>query len=61
MKYVFEKFNLQLVKLLYQNFEHLTLTHLPWDKIAAVSQTTFSNIFSWKKYFGFFIFIEVCS
>ena len=30
------------------------LTHLPLDKMAAISQTTFSNAFSWKKMLDFF-------
>ena len=29
------------------------LTHLPLDKVAAISQTTFSSAFSWMKRFGF--------
>ena len=29
------------------------LTHLPWDKMATISQTTFSNAFSWMKSFVF--------
>ena len=29
------------------------LTHLPLDKMATISQTTFSNAFSWKKMFEF--------
>ena len=29
------------------------LTHLPLDKLAAISQTTFSNAFSWMKHFVF--------
>ena len=31
----------------------LVLTHLPLDKMAAISQTTFSNAFSWMKSFVF--------
>ena len=29
------------------------LTHLPLDKMAAISQTTFSNAFSWMKMLEF--------
>ena len=35
-----------------------TLTYLPLDKIAAISQTTFSNAFSWMKSFVFW-FLKV--
>ena len=30
-------------------------THLSLDKIAAISQTTFSNAFSWMKQFDFLL------
>ena len=32
---------------------HLSLTHWGWDKMAAISQTTFSSTFSWMKMFEF--------
>ena len=32
---------------------HLTLTHLPLDKMAAISKTIFSNAFLWMKSFVF--------
>ena len=35
------------------------LTHLPLDKIASVSQTIFSNAFSWMKNFVFFVLISL--
>ena len=39
-----------------------TLTHLPLNKMAAISQTTFSNAFSWMKILYFDSnFTEVCS
>ena len=31
----------------------ISLTHLPLDKMAAISQTTYSSAFSWIKIFGF--------
>ena len=31
------------------SLSHNELTHWGWDKIAAISQTTFSNAFSWMK------------
>ena len=38
------------------------LVHLPLDKMAAISQTTYSNAFSWMKNFVFWCnFTEVCS
>ena len=37
------------------------LTHLPLDKMATISQTIFSDIFSWKKSFVFWLFTEVCT
>ena len=38
------------------------LNHLPLDKMTAISQTTFSNTFSWMKRFYFdSSFTEVCS
>ena len=33
----------------------IPLTHLPLDKMAAISQTTFSNAFSWMKSFVFWL------
>ena len=37
------------------------LTHLPVDKMAAISQTTYSNEFTWIESLYFdYIFIEVC-
>ena len=33
----------------YGNTSHIDLTHLPLDKMAAISQATFSNAFSWMK------------
>ena len=35
-----------------------SLTHLTLDKMAAISQTTFSNVFSWMKIFGFHWFFS---
>ena len=35
--------------------DHTELTHLPRDKVAAISQTIFSNAFSWMKNFVFWI------
>ena len=37
-----------------------SLTHLPRDKMAIISQTIFSDAFSWMKRF-FLFFTEVCS
>ena len=31
----------------------ITLTHRGWDKMAAIWQTTFSNVFSWMKMYEF--------
>ena len=33
--------------------DHNLLTHWGWDKMAAIFQTTFSNVFSWMKMFEF--------
>ena len=35
------------------NFTKIYLTHWGWDKIVAISQTTFSNAFSWMKIYEF--------
>ena len=35
------------------NWIQLLLTHWGWDKMAAISQTTFSSAFSWMKTFDF--------
>ena len=38
------------------------ITHLPLDKMAAISQTIFSDTFSWMKSFVYWLkFTEVCS
>ena len=38
------------------------LTHLPLDKMAAISQTIFSDAFSWMKFLYFdYDFTEFCS
>ena len=40
----------------------VTLTHLPLDKMAAISQTIFHMYFDeWKVLYSDYIFIEVCS
>ena len=47
----------------YQHYSVLLdlLTYLPQDKIAAISQTTFSNAFSWLLFYFDSNFTEVCS
>ena len=46
----------------YCRFTKSLLTHLPLDKMVAISQTIFSNIFSWMKCLYFdYNFAEVCS
>ena len=41
--------------MIYWSDPALGLTHLPLDKMAAISQTTFSNAFLWMKKFEFWL------
>ena len=39
---------------------HMNLTHWGWDKMDAISQTTFSSTFSWMKMFEFRLKFHWC-
>ena len=39
------------------HYSHWSLTHLPLDKMAVISQTIFSDAFSWMK--SFFVLIKI--